>query len=156
MTYLENVHWIIGDFRLEGTPHYRSERGLNDYEWCMSVMSESVRKYNQSPQIPLWGFGAQFHDKPYHIFQCGSSSQNNGARGLLHAYHATFQTALEFGHETRYDEVIQAAAHHSKKQSVRTIMKWFICSIRYVPANSCLCFRMLLGSGIMDWRLPFC
>ena len=92
---------------------------MNDYEWCMGVMAESIRKYNSKPQIPLWGFGAQFHNTPYHIFQCGSSSLNHGSRELLNAYKSTFQTALEFGYEARYHEVIQAAAHYSKKQLVR-------------------------------------
>jgi hypothetical protein len=105
-----------GDYRLEGMPHYRSEGRMNDYEWCMGVMAESIRKYNNDPQIPLWGFGAQFHNTPYHIFQCGSSSLNHGSRELLNAYKSTFQTALEFGYETRYNEVIQASARHSKKQ----------------------------------------
>jgi len=109
----------IGDFQLEGTPHYKSDEGMNDYEWCMGVLAESVKKYNASPQVPLWGFGAQFHNAPCHIFQCGASSQNNGSRELLRAYHAAFQTALEFGYETQYDKVIQAAAHYSKKQMVR-------------------------------------
>ena len=109
----------IGDYRLEGMPHYRSDSRMNDYEWCMGVMAESIRKYNSKPQIPLWGFGAQFHNTPCHIFQCGSSSLNHGSRELLNAYKSTFQTALEFGYEARYHEVLQAAAHYSKKQLVR-------------------------------------
>lgn len=114
--------YSTGDCGLEGTPHFRSgDSGMNDYEWCMGVLAESLRKYNSEPQIPLWGFGAQFNGTPYHIFQCGSSSVNNGSRELLNAYKSTFHTAMEFGYETRYNEVIQAAAHHSKKCLVRKI-----------------------------------
>lgn len=120
---------FIGDYRLEGMPHYRSEGRMNDYEWCMGVMAESIRKYNNDPQIPLWGFGAQFHNTPYHIFQCGSSSLNHGSRELLNAYKSTFQTALEFGYETRYNEVIQASARHSKKQLVSIIRKCIVLNV---------------------------
>lgn len=95
---------------------------MNDYEWCMGVMAESVKRYNASPQIPLWGFGAQFHNEPCPIFQCGASRLNNGSRELLHAYQAAFHTTIEFGYETQYDKVIQAAAHHSQKQMVRSII----------------------------------
>jgi hypothetical protein len=110
-----------GDFHLEGTPHYRREEKLNDYEWCMAVAAESISKYNSSQQYPMWGFGAMFGNIPYHIFQCGPSARSNGTRGLLNSYKVAFQTGLEFGHEARYDNVIQAAAHYSKKQLVRTV-----------------------------------
>jgi hypothetical protein len=109
---------LIGDCRLEGTPHYRPEDRLNDYQWCLGVVAESVRGYNAEPEIALWGFGALFHDAPCHIFQCGPTPRVNGARGLLQAYTMAFETRLEFGYETRYDDVIQAAAHYSKKQLV--------------------------------------
>lgn len=123
----------------------------------MGVLAESVRKYNAEPMIPCWGFGARFNGTPYHIFQCGSSSQNNGSRALLHAYHAAFQTALEFGYETRYDEVIQAAAHHSKKQLVRTMNDYYAL----YGLMTCLFSHLLLNNRIprsraTAWRTLSC
>jgi hypothetical protein len=106
---------------LEGTPHYRSEENLNDYEWCMAVAAESISKHNSSQQYPMWGFGAMFGNVPYHIFQCGPTPRSIGTRGLLNSYKVALQTGLEFGHESKYDNVIQAAAHYSKKQLVRTM-----------------------------------
>jgi hypothetical protein len=116
-----------GDFHLEGTPHYRSEERMNDYEWCIAVAAESISKHNSSQQYPMWGFGAMFGNEPYHIFQCGPTARSNGTRGLLNSYKLAFQTGLEFGHEARYDNVIQAAANYSKKQLVRTVYIVLLC-----------------------------
>ena len=146
-----------GDFRLEGTPHYRCEEKLNDYEWCMGVIAESISSYNSSRQYPMWGFGAMFGNKPYHIFQCGPTACSDGTRGLLNSYRDTFQTGLEFGHERKYDDVIQAAAHFSKKQLVRNV-----CII--VVAHHYGCHFLIIittptrtwHSNAIDWRIPCC
>lgn len=140
---------------MEGTPHYQTQGRLNDYEWCMGVVAESIGKYNTELSIPCWGFGARFHDAPCHIFQCGSSSEiQGGARGLLQAYHGAFQTSLEFGYECVYDKVIQAAAHYSKKQLV-SMLSWPIWWTSRSAFSIVSCLLLLQDAAQQSNRLSY-
>jgi hypothetical protein len=106
-----------GDFRSADSAHYRCEGGrLNDYEWTMSVVGETLRDLNPKHDYPIWGFGGCFQNKTHSIFQCGSSPTANGVSGLLQAYATTFKTGLTLGKQRKLDNVLMAAAHHAKKQ----------------------------------------
>jgi len=56
------------------------------------------------------GFGAKYSGQVYHLFQCGQSAEVDGVRGVLDAYHKTFQSGLVMSKPTVITEVIQTAA----------------------------------------------
>lgn len=105
-----------GDFLSPSSAHYRTNGRLNDYEWTMSVVGETLRDLNPSQQYPIWGFGGRFQGKTHPIFQCGRTPKANGVSGLLQAYSSTFQTGMTLGNPRKLDNVLLAAAHHAKKQ----------------------------------------
>jgi len=99
--------------------HARTNGRLNDYEWSMSVVGETLRDLNTLHEYPIWGFGGCFQNdthKTHPIFQCGSSPKANGTKGLLEAYATTFKTGLTPGKQRKFDNILMAAAHHAKKQ----------------------------------------
>jgi hypothetical protein len=116
------VDFTDGNGRLSDTKsahaHSKNNR-LNDYEWSMSVVSETIRDLNATHEYPMWGFGGCFqndHNKTHPIFQCGATPKAKGTRGLLEAYKTTFQTGLTPGKQRTFDNILMAAAHHAKKQ----------------------------------------
>ena len=106
-----------GDVRLSNSAHHRSTDGrLNDYEWTMSVLGETLRDWNPVQEYPVWGFGGSFHGRTHSIFQCGSAPQARGVQGLLQAYATMFATGMTLGTSCSLEQVLQAAAHHAQKQ----------------------------------------
>ena len=106
-----------GDVRLSNSSHYRSKDGrLNDYEWTMSVLGETLRDWNPVHDYPVWGFGGSFHGRTHSIFQCGTAPHARGVPGLLQAYATTFATGMTLGASCSLEQVLQAAAHHAQKQ----------------------------------------
>ena len=106
-----------GDLRLSDSAHYRTPGGrLNDYEWTMSVLGETLRDLNPVHEYPVWGFGGSFHGRTHPIFQCGTAPQARGVPGLLQAYATTFSTGMTLGTPCSLDQVLQAAAHYAQKQ----------------------------------------
>ncbi|KAI2497409.1 Copine [Fragilaria crotonensis] len=113
-----------GDVRLSNSAHYRTPGGrLNDYEWTMSVLGETLRDLNPVHEYKVWGFGGSFHGRTHSIFQCGTAPQASGVPGLLQAYTTTFSTGMTLGTSCSLEQVLQAAAHHAQKQLERARMQ---------------------------------
>ena len=117
-----------GDRFTPGTPHYCGGGGastdqttatLNDYQWIMSVVGETLRDSSATNEYPIWGFGGSYEGNELPIFRCGQSQTVTGVKGLLSAYSAVFDTEIVFGRQRNMDTVIKAAAQHAKKQLVR-------------------------------------
>jgi len=105
-----------GDPRKPGTLHYLSPDGstMNDYEKAISAIGGILADYDTDKKFPVWGFGAKYSGKVYHLFQCGQSAEVEGIRGVLDAYHRTFQSGLVMSSPTVITEVIQTAAAFAK------------------------------------------
>jgi len=105
-----------GDPRKPGTLHYLSPDGtaMNDYEKAISAIGGILADYDTDKKFPVWGFGAKYSGRVYHLFQCGQSAEVDGIRGVLDAYHKTFQSGLVMSSPTVITEVIQTAAAFAK------------------------------------------
>lgn len=112
---------MLGDWHVAGTPHFQGSDRQNDYQWAISVIVETFKRFNSTQEYPVWGFGAAFGGKPHHIFQCGRASRAKGVEGILTGYEFVFQTGLEFQDQIQYNEVIRAAASLAKKSMVSGI-----------------------------------
>merc|ERR550539_2068386 len=101
-----------GDPRKPGTLHYLSPDGrtMNDYEKAISSIGGILADFDTDKKFPVWGFGAKYSGQVYHLFQCGQSAEVDGIRGVLDAYHKTFQSGLVMSSPTVITEVIQTAA----------------------------------------------
>merc|ERR550539_1918517 len=101
-----------GDPRKPGTLHYLSPDGrtMNDYEKAISSIGGILADFDTDKKFPVWGFGAKYSGQVYHLFQCGQSAEVDGVRGVLDAYHKTFQSGLVMSSPTVITEVIQTAA----------------------------------------------
>jgi hypothetical protein len=104
------------NYQSKDCAHYQKEGCLNDYEWILGVVGETLRDLNASHSYPVWGLGGCYDGKTYPIFQCGSSPKVSGVTGLLKAYSETFQTGITLGNKCKLDNVLLAAAHYAKKQ----------------------------------------
>jgi hypothetical protein len=101
-----------GDPRKPGTLHYLTPGGtsMNDYEKAISAIGGILADYDSDKKFPVWGFGAKYSGQVYHLFQCGQTAEVEGVRGVLDAYHKTFQSGLVMSSPTVITEVIQTAA----------------------------------------------
>lgn len=126
-----SIDWCIaidfteanGDVRLRNSAHYRTgqdelvgSRTLNDYEWTLTVLGETLKDYNPVHEYPVWGFGGSFYGRTHSIFQCGLAPKARGLSGVLQAYETAFATGMALGKACSMDQILQAAAHHSQKQ----------------------------------------
>mmetsp|Transcript_15894 Transcript_15894/g.20170 ORF Transcript_15894/g.20170 Transcript_15894/m.20170 type:complete len:612 (-) Transcript_15894:99-1934(-) len=105
-----------GDPRKPGTLHYLAPDGrtMNDYEKAISAIGGILADYDTDKKFPVWGFGAKYSGQVYHLFQCGPSAEVEGIKGVLDAYHKTFQSGLVMSSPTVITEVIQTAAAFAK------------------------------------------
>jgi len=101
-----------GDPRKPGTLHYLSPDGSsqNDYEKAICSIGGILADYDTDKKFPVWGFGAKYSGQVYHLFQCGPVTEVDGIKGILDAYHKTFQSGLVMSSPTVVTEVIQTAA----------------------------------------------
>jgi len=104
-----------GDPNVPGTSHYRSNNNLNDYQWTMTTVVETLAAYSERNEYSVWGFGGQYNGQDQPIFLCGQSAKARGTGGILSAYEATFQTEIAFGSSRKLDTIIAAAAQHARK-----------------------------------------
>mmetsp|Transcript_1741 Transcript_1741/g.2115 ORF Transcript_1741/g.2115 Transcript_1741/m.2115 type:complete len:599 (+) Transcript_1741:129-1925(+) len=114
------VDFTIGnaDFTSPDSPHYQSRSGeLNNYEWTIKIVGESLQGLSKTQEFPIWGFGGCFDNKTVPIFQCGFLPKAKGTEGLLASYAQTFKTGVKPGNcNCGLDSIIMAAAHHAEKE----------------------------------------
>lgn len=112
-----------GNPRQPGTLHYLAPGGvpMNDYEKAISAIGGILADYDTDKKFPVWGFGAKYSGQVYHLFQCGPSAEVEGIRGVLDAYHQTFQSGLVMSSPTVITEVIQTAAAFAKSAQQQAV-----------------------------------
>jgi len=143
-------------------------RRMNNYEFVLSTIGTVVSKLNNSNgsgsddrinnmkknggeiDIPVWGFGAEFEHRQYHIFQCGNVTKTAATRQcgeeerannendrkkaivnhLLSTYHDTFECYPKLGSAIEsnggdgggvvFDGIIRAAISNANKRKKYT------------------------------------
>lgn len=119
------INWCVaidftesnGDPRLSDSAHYRTPGRLNDYEWTIKVIGETLRGWSLSRDYPVWGFGGCFNGQTQPIFQCGQTPKAKDVDGVLQAYTFSLSSGITLGKRNcSLQKVIQAAAHFSQKQ----------------------------------------
>jgi len=99
-----------GDPRQPGTLHHINPHEKNDYEKAITAIGGVLANYDTDRKFPVWGFGAKYSGKVYHLFQCGATAEVDGIPGVIEAYNKTFQTGLVMSSPTVITQVVDTAA----------------------------------------------
>jgi len=104
-----------GDPRQPGTLHHINPNEQNDYEKAITAIGGVLANYDTDRKFPVWGFGAKYSGKVYHLFQCGATAEVDGVPGIIEAYQKTFQTGLIMSSPTVITQVVDTAAAFARK-----------------------------------------
>jgi hypothetical protein len=125
---------LKGDPGKEGTPHYvhpSSNNEWNHYEKAMFAVGSILAKYDHDALFPVWGFGAEGHNKNRKCFQCGDDLKVRGVEGIMEVYRDFLNTTFSMT-ETGFTEVIKTAARYAKHEQVsRRLHDFGMCQFRF-------------------------